>query len=85
MMLGSSAWRAMFASGLTRGIYSNFLREYRLSKSSLSNSPYVYVDLQTSNVKLLTNIIDKNTDEAPGFFALAVDNDGDIEVLTTEV
>lgn len=73
----------MFKSGLTKGLYDNFLRDHRLNHSELVNAPFLFVDPKTGGVKLLTNLINthiKNDD----FFALSIADDGDVEVLSTE-
>lgn len=73
----------MFKSGLTKGMYTNFLQDYRLNHSELATGPYLFVDPKKGTVKLLTNLISTNV-ENDDFFALSIADDGDVEVLSTE-
>lgn len=73
----------MFKSGLTKGIYASFLKDHRLEHSELLSAPFIYVDPKTSQVKLLTSVIN-NKEHNDEFLALSVANDGDIEVVSTE-
>jgi hypothetical protein len=50
----------MFRTGMTKGIYENFLRSFQLNRSELETMPFIYVDPETSNVKLLTSIMSTN-------------------------
>ena len=74
---------AMFRSGLTKGIYESFLRSYQLNRSELESSPFIYVDLDTNEVKFLTSLM--STKEAGSeIFAVSIASGGNVEVLSTE-
>jgi len=73
----------MFKSGLTKGIYDSFLRSHQLDRSELTLTPFIYVDLDTGEVKYLTNLM--STSEIDGeILALSVAGAGNVEVLSTE-
>lgn len=73
----------MFRSGLTKGIYESFLRSYQLNRSELESSPFIYVDLDTNEVKFLTSLM--STKEAGcEIFAVSIASGGSVEVLSTE-
>jgi hypothetical protein len=73
----------MFRSGLTKGIYENFLRTHNLNKSELEASPFIFVDPSTGQMKLLTNLMSSN-EFGSEIFAVSIANGGDVEVLSTE-
>lgn len=73
---------AMFRSGLTKGIYESFLRSYQLDRSELESSPFIYVDLDTNEVKFLTSLM--STKEAGAeIYAVSIASGGNVEVLST--
>jgi len=73
---------AMFRSGLTKGIYESFLRSYQLNRSELESSPFIYVDLDTNEVKFLTSLM--STKEAGAeIYAVSIASGGNVEVLST--
>jgi hypothetical protein len=73
----------MFKSGLTKGIYQSFLRDYQLDRSELTNAPFIYADPESGEVKYLTNLM--STSEVSGeILALSIAGAGDVEVLSTE-
>ena len=73
----------MFRTGMTKGIYDNFLRSFQLNRSELESHPFIYVDPETSKVKLLTSLM--STTEA-GFEIVAHSmlSEGNLELLSTE-
>lgn len=73
----------MFRSGLTKGIYENFLRTHHLNRSELAASPFIFVDPATGQMKLLTNLMSSN-ECGNEIFAVSIANCGDVEVLSTE-
>jgi hypothetical protein len=74
---------AMFRSGLTKGIYENFLRSYHLDRSEFESSPFIYVDLDTHEVRFLTSL---QTSKQVGseIYAVSIASGGKIELLSTE-
>ena len=73
----------MFRTGMTKGIYDNFLRSFQLNRSEFESHPFIYVDPETSKVKLLTSLM--STTEA-GFEIVAHSmlSEGNLELLSTE-
>ena len=74
----------MFKSGLTKGIFENFLRTYNLNRSELEASPFIYVEPSTGHMKLLTSLMSSANDFGSEIFAVSIANGGDVEVLSTE-
>ena len=74
----------MFRTGLTKGIYANFLRSYSLNRTELESSPFIFVDPTTGKMKMLTNLMSSN-EHGSEIFAVAIADGGDtVEVLSTE-
>ena len=73
----------MFSTGLTKGIYDSFLRSYHLNKSELHNTPFIFVNPATGQIKLLTSLV-SSSEIGSEIFAVSVANGGDMEVLSTE-
>ena len=73
---------AMFRSGLTKEIYENFLRSYQLDRSELESSPFVYVDLDTLEVKLLTSLM-SSKEVGSEIYAVSIAPGGKLELLST--
>lgn len=73
----------LFKSGLTRELYDSFLRSYELDRSELKSPPYVYVDLETGAIKLLTNLM-KSSGADSQISAVSIAIGGSVEVLSTE-
>lgn len=74
----------MFSTGLTKGIYEDFLRSYQLNRSVLKSTPFVYVDPSNGDCKMLTNLMSSN-EIGSEIFAVALSNEGcGVEVLSTE-
>ncbi len=73
---------AMFRSGLTKGIYESFLRSYQLNRSELESSPFIYVDLDTNEVKLLTSLM-SSKEAGAEIYAVSIASGGTVEVLST--
>lgn len=75
----------LFKSGLTRELYKEFLQHYQLDRSELKSYPFVYVDPEDGDIRLLTNLMKsfngKNNDE---IMAVSVGGCGSLEVLSTE-
>lgn len=74
---------AMFRSGLTKGIYESFLRSYQLNRSELESTPFIYVDLDTNEVKFLTSLM-STKEVGSEIFAVSIASGGNVEVLSTE-
>ena len=73
----------MFKSGLTKGIYESFLRSYQLDRALIDLTPFIYVDLDCGEIKLLSNLMSTNQNTGE-ILALAIHSEGDLEVLSTE-
>lgn len=73
----------MFRTGLTKGIFENFLRSHNLNRSELKAAPFIFVDPASGHMKLLTNLMSSNEYDRE-IFAVAVAETGfDVEVLST--
>jgi len=73
----------MFRSGLTKGIYESFLRSYQLDRSELESHPFIYVDLDTNEVKYLTSLM-RTKEVGSEIYAVSIASGGNVEVLSTE-
>lgn len=73
----------MFSSGLTKGIYDSFLRSYQLNRSELKSTPFVYVDLDSGEIKLLTSLM-TTKEIGSEIFAVSIASGGNVELLSTE-
>ncbi len=82
-MMSESQGVTMFKSGLTKGIYESFLRDYQLDRSELLNTPFFYVDPDSGNVLYLTNLMSTGDNDGE-ILALSVAGAGNVEVLSTE-
>lgn len=73
----------MFRSGLTKALYKSFLSSYQLNRSELEITPFIYVDFDSGEVKLLTSLM--STKEAGSeIYAVSIATGGNVEVLSTE-
>lgn len=73
----------MFMSGLTKGIFESFLRSYQLNRAELKNTPFIYADPETGEVRFISNLM--STCEGTGeILAFAIAPKGNVEVLSTE-
>jgi hypothetical protein len=73
----------MFRSGLTKAIYKSFLNSYQLNRSELEITPFIYVDLETGGVKLLTSLM-RTKEIGSEIYAISIASGGYLEVLSTE-
>ncbi|MGE3608953.1 MAG: hypothetical protein AB7I27_05155 [Bacteriovoracaceae bacterium] len=72
----------MYKAPLTASVFKDFSSCYQHFTSQNSknpNDPFVYVD--SSGVKLVTNVIDEQDSAPDGVFALSVAEDGWVEML----
>ena len=72
----------LFKAPLTATVVEEFLSSYQSlnhARRSSSNTPFVYVD--QNGVKLVTNVVNAESDNSDGIFALSVANDGWMEML----
>lgn len=74
----------MFRSGLTKAIYKSFLSSYQLNRSELELTPFIYADLDTGEVKLLTSLMSAK-EVGSEIFAVSMETCGKMEVLSTEI
>ena len=70
----------MFKAKLTQSLFSDFSDSYQSFSSPKKDqyAPFVYAD--QDGVRLLTNMVEEN-EEADGVFAVAVAQDGWVEML----
>ena len=72
----------MFTSSLTEGLYREFMQSFQLDKTSYPDTPFVYVDSTSTEIKLVTNVmLSESSDEVLAYTLVA---NGDLEVLSTE-
>lgn len=75
----------MFSSGLTKGIYNSFLRSNQLDRSELESTPFLYVDLDTNEVRVLTNLM-SSKEIGSEIYAVSLSSGGkSVEVLSTDM
>lgn len=83
MMFSFEYGVTMFRSGLTNALYKSFLGSYQLNRSELEITPFIYVDLDSGEVKFLTSLM--STKEAGSeIYAVSIASGGNVEVLSTE-
>lgn len=73
----------MFRTGLTKGIYDNFLRSFQLNRSELDTLPFIYVDPETSRIRILTSLM-STTEVGFEIVAHSMLAEGNLELLSTE-
>ncbi|MBC7539847.1 MAG: hypothetical protein H7281_13580 [Bacteriovorax sp.] len=73
----------MFRSGLTKAIYKSFLSSYQLNRSELEITPFIYVDLDSGQVKFLTSLM-STKEVGSEIYAVSIASGGNVEVLSTE-
>jgi hypothetical protein len=73
----------MFRTGMTKGIYGNFLRSFQLNRSELDTLPFIYVDPETSTVKLLTSLM-STTEIGFEIVAHSMLSEGNLELISTD-
>ena len=73
----------MFRSGLTKAIYKSFLNSYQLNRSELEITPFIYVDLDSGEVKFLTSLM-STKEVGSEIYAVSIASGGNVEVLSTE-
>lgn len=74
----------MYKAPLTATVFKDFsscYSHFTSPNSSQIDSPFVYVD--SSGVKLVTNVISELNEATDGIFALSMSQDGWIEMLAT--
>ena len=70
----------MFKSNLTHKLYSDFLDLFELTNSKIHSSPFVFVDPQFGEIRLVTSM----TSNAVGdIVANSVASHGELEILST--
>ena len=72
----------MYKAPLTATVFKDFSACYQHFTSQMSYSseqPFVYVD--STGVKLVTNVVDENLAVQDGVFALSMGEDGWVEML----
>ena len=68
---------------MTAILYNEFLDSFQLKRKEVANTPFVYVDSETSEIKLITKLMESNDDE--DLVAMAIATAGNIEILGTEL
>ncbi len=72
----------LYKAPLTATVFKDFsscYQHFASQKNPQIDSPFVYVD--SSGVKLVTNVVDEMAQDADGVFALSMAQDGWIEML----
>jgi hypothetical protein len=72
----------LYKAPLTATVFKDFsscYQHFTSQKSRSSDQPFVYVD--SSGVKLVTDVVDENGADQDGIFALSMAQDGWIEML----
>jgi hypothetical protein len=72
----------LYKAPLTATVFKDFsacYQHFASQKSASPDQPFVYVD--SSGVKLVTNVVDENGAAQDGVFALSVAEDGWVEML----
>jgi hypothetical protein len=75
----------LYKTHLTATVFKNFSSRYQqFTPQPLRNpeSPFVYVD--SSGVKLVTNVIEDDRSVEEGIFALSMAQDGFVEMLSLQ-
>ena len=72
----------MFARSLTDEIYQDFVESFQLDKKQISKNAFVYVDNESSEIKLMANMT--MSDSSDDVLAYFVASSGNMEVLSTE-
>ncbi|WP_127715290.1 hypothetical protein [Halobacteriovorax sp. HLS] len=70
----------MFKSSLTNVLYQDFLTSFNLRRDEIESYPFVYVDPETGEVRLLTSM---SFDDEGDLFASTMASHGEMEVLST--
>ena len=74
----------LYKAPLTATVFKDFsscYSHFTSQNSPQTDSPFVYVD--SSGVKLVTNVVDEMSEASDGIFALSMSQDGWIEMLAT--
>ena len=67
----------MFRSGLTKAIYKSFLSSYQLDRSVLEITPFIYVDLDSGEVKFLTSLM-RTKEAGSEIYAVSIASGGNV-------
>jgi len=70
----------LFKSGLTHQLYCEFLDSFELTNSKLHSSPFVFVDPQLGEIRLVTSM---SSNSEGDIIASSVASHGDLEILST--
>jgi hypothetical protein len=71
----------LFKTGISLSLFQNFVSSYASLKTNQlkSSSPFVYVD--EFGVKLITDVVDTNSNQANDLMLVSVAEDGWMELL----
>ena len=67
----------------SKAIYKSFLSSYQLNRSELEITPFIYVDLDSGEVKLLTSLM-STKEVGSEIYAVSIASGGNVELLSTE-
>ncbi len=70
----------MFKSSLTNVLYQDFLSSFQLRRDEVESYPFVYVDPDSGEIRLLTSM---SFDDDGDLFANTMASHGEMEVLST--
>lgn len=73
----------LFKSGITKEIFEEFFRHNQLNRSQMKSPPFAFVDPETGEIKLLSNLM-MIEDGSHDWHAFSVECDGGLGILTTE-
>jgi hypothetical protein len=71
---------SLFKSSLTNNLYDEFLDTFQLRRSEVESSPFVYVDPEYGEIRLLTSM---SFDDEGDLVANTMASHGELQILTT--
>ncbi len=71
---------SLFKSSLTNNLYDEFLDTFQLRRSEIESSPFVYVDPECGEIRLLTSM---SFDDDGDLIASTMASHGVMEILST--
>ena len=71
---------SLFKSSLTNDLYDEFLNSFQLKRSKIESSPFVYVDPEYGEIRLLTSM---SFDDDGDLIANTMASHGEMQILST--
>ncbi len=75
---------SLFKTGITKGLFHNFLNSLELNKTISNSNPTYYVDPESGDIKLLTNLIEFGGINCKELHVCSIDENGEISIYSTE-